>query len=296
MKRCYVSKNFRKATLSIIYQADEIIEEYQAEGLDLTLRQLYYQFVSRDLLPNSQKSYDRLGDIISDGRMAGMLDWSAIVDRTRTVHTHSSWENPAEIVTACAKQFRLDWWEGQDYRPEVWIEKEALLGVIAGPCRRFRVPYFACKGYSSQSAQWRAGRRFLETQRAGQTPVIIHLGDHDPSGIDMTRDIEDRINIFLDRDGGEPLLVKRIALTWDQVQQYNPPPNPTKMSDSRAKVYVPKYGYESWELDALNPKTLDRLVTDTVESFRDDDVYEEVLEREKAHRELLAAVGEELEG
>ena len=137
--------------------------------------------------------------------------------------------------------------------------------------------------------------RFLETQQNGQMPAIIHLGDHDPSGIDMTRDIMDRINLFLEREGGDPIEVNRIALTWDQIQKYDPPPNPTKMSDSRAPAYVEIYGKESWELDALDPKTLDKLVTDTVLEYRDDeDAYEGVREQERVHRELLAAVSQEL--
>ena len=194
---CYQNdRNFRPESLLRIHQANLIIAEYQRQGFALTLRQLYYQFVARSLIENTQRSYKRLGAIVNDARMAGMLDWSAIEDRTRELKENSHWQDPGEIVRACAAQFRVDRWANQDYRPEVWIEKEALVGVIERTCRDWDVPFFACRGYVSQSEQWKAGRRHRRHLAAGQTPVVLHLGDHDPSGIDMTRDNAERLEIF----------------------------------------------------------------------------------------------------
>lgn len=285
----YIKKNFSTATLSIIDQANEIIEEYEADNLQLTLRQLYYQFVSRALLENSQKAYDRLGNIISNGRLAGLIDWKAIEDRTRNLEKNIHWLDPGDIVRAAARSFKLDHWKRQKYRPEVWIEKEALVGVIAGVCRELDVDYFACKGYVSQSEMWSASRRFKSYYFDGQTPIIIHLGDHDPSGIDMTRDIFDRQNLFL-RDIGLP--VKRIALNMDQVEQYDPPPNPAKLSDSRCIKYITKYGSNSWELDALEPRVLRDLIFNTVFEYRDDELHSEIMKQEKEYLSILARVEE----
>jgi len=285
-KIAYIEKGFKPSSLLIIEQANEIIDDYMADGLKLTLRQLYYQFVSRDLLPNKQKEYKRLGSIISDARLAGLIDWAAIEDRTRSLRGNTHWIDPGQIVSAAARGFQLDHWDGQAYRPEVWIEKEALVGVIAGICQEVDIDYFACKGYVSQSEMWGAAQRLKSYTRHNQTPIIIHLGDHDPSGIDMTRDIEDRQALFQ----ALGCIVERIALNMNQVDEYNPPPNPAKLTDSRCSGYIKNYGRNSWELDALEPRILRRLIKDTVLAYRDDDIYENVLKQEKEYLDVLAKI------
>ena len=289
-KTAYIAKNFAPSSLDLIEQANDIIEEYQADGLKLTLRQLYYQFVSRDLIRNKQTEYKRLGGIISDARLAGLIDWEAIEDRTRNLNGNSHWSNPGEIIRAAARSFQLDHWEGQPHHVEVWIEKEALVGVIASICKDLDVNYFACKGYVSQSEMWSAAQRMRAYERSGQKPVIIHLGDHDPSGIDMTRDIGDRQGTFW--AGVE---VNRIALNMDQVLAYNPPPNPAKLTDSRCKGYLDRYGDESWELDALEPRELRQLIREAVEYYRDDALYRAVLDQERKYKGILQHVEENWE-
>lgn len=177
----YIDKSFSDGTVNTIIQANRIIEEYEADGLSLTLRQLYYQFVSRDLIPNKQTEYKRLGDIISNGRLAGLVDWEAIEDRTRNLKRYYHNTDPGDAVRDALWQFKLDKWDDQPFYPEVWIEKEALVGVIARICEDLDVPYFACKGYTSQSEMWRAAMRMEERDDRGQTPVIIHLGDMTPA-------------------------------------------------------------------------------------------------------------------
>lgn len=282
---CYTPKRFSAESREIINQANDIIAEYSAQGYDLTLRQLYYQFVSRDLLSNTQQEYKRLGGIINDARLAGLIDWDHITDRTRNLHSLATWDSPSAIVRACATQFRNDLWASQNHRPEVWIEKEALAGVFERICDELRVPFFACRGYTSQSEMWSAGQRLGGYAQGGQTPIIFHFGDHDPSGIDMTRDIDDRLRLFT---GG--LEVNRLALNMDQVEQFSPPPNPAKITDSRATVYIRRFGDESWELDALDPNTLAGLVRDAVSSIRDDEAWDAALEKENESKRQLSAV------
>lgn len=286
-KIAYTETNFRPDALAVIEQANRIIAEYLAAGFRLTLRQLYYQFVSRDWLPNQQREYKRLGSIINDARLAGLIDWSAIEDRGRNLLSVPSWRNPAELVSACADQFRLDPWVNQDDYIEVWIEKEALIGVVAVPCEKLRLPHFACKGYTSQSEMWNAGHNRLRLKaREGKALTIIHLGDHDPSGIDMTRDIEERLGVFV----AGRVEVVRIALNMDQVEEFNPPPNPAKLTDSRFEGYAAKFGNESWELDALNPETIAGLIEAEVEKRIYRPMWDEVLDQEEEQRKELAAI------
>jgi hypothetical protein len=146
---------------------------------------------------------DGLVGIIANARDGGLIDWNAIEDRHREVVHHSSWDDPREILHSAASSYREDVWRKQRYRPEVWIEKAALLGVIEGVCREFRVRYFATIGSSSQTLLHDAGARSVDDVARyldqGLIPVVLHLADHDPNGIDMTRDVIERLERYASR-------------------------------------------------------------------------------------------------
>jgi len=233
-----------------------------------------------------------VGSIVNDGRLAGLIDWDALEDRTRNVRSISHWESPEQIIELVAEQYAIDKWETQDIRPEVWIEKDALVGVIERICNELDISYFSCRGYTSQSEMWGAAQRFIRNARNGQRTHIIHLGDHDPSGIDMSRDIEDRIRMFMAHHIGHAthLEFTRIALNRDQINQYQPPPNPAKSTDSRFQGYMNEHGDESWELDALEPQVLASLVRVKVDEIRDDYLYEKQQNQESREKEQLGKV------
>ncbi len=293
MKQLFVEKNFKDASLDIIHEANLIINEYRAQGFILTLRQLYYQFVARDLLPNTQRSYKRLGSIINDARLAGLVDWSAIEDRTRNVKSNYHYTGPRQAVQDALDTYEIDMWANQEKRVEVWIEKNALIGVISDICDEMDVPYFACIGYVSQSEQWRAyaRARHYEMER-GQTTIILHFGDHDPSGIDMTRDNQDRLDLFM---GWQAVKVERLALNMDQIEEFDPPPNPAKITDSRFASYAAKYGDESWELDALEPSVMKELIRENVTKHRDQELWEDKLVERDEHKDRLQDIIDNLE-
>lgn len=285
----YQEIRFSSKVEDMIQKANQIIQEYAAQGFELTLRQLYYQFVSRMLIENKQSEYKRLGSIVNNARLAGLIDWNRIVDRTRNLQELSHWDSPGDLVQSCADQFRVDMWKGQTFRPEVWIEKDALVGVIQAVCEKYDVPYFSCRGYTSQSEMWSAGQRFEGYKESGQEPIIFHLGDHDPSGKDMTRDTKDRMVMFM---GG--MDVKRIALNIDQIKKYNPPPNPCKITDSRAINYMREFGKKSWELDALDPKVIADLIEKNIKKIIDDEPWEERAEEGRQGRKLLQKVARDM--
>ncbi len=295
-KELFINKRFNDSSTRIIIKANEIIQEYSHLGFTLTLRQLYYQFVARGLIPNDQKEYKRLGSIVNDARLAGLIDWNMIEDRTRYLRDLPNWENPEALIDACASQYRSDIWAKQPIRPEIWIEKDALIGVIEPVCNVFRIPYFACRGYSSQSEQWRAGHRFRRHIRNDQRIMILHFGDHDPSGVDMTRDNEERLRLFAHAYGGifqtptNNFELRRIALNMNQVKQYNPPPNPAKLTDSRAINYIEQYGNDSWELDALDPTVIDSLIREQINDLIDRAAWDAVLTEEENDRTILTNI------
>ena len=261
-----------------------IINEYNTLGYRLTLRQLYYQLVARDIIPNQQAWYKRLGEVVSNGRLGGYIDWESIVDRGRTPVMPPDWSSPAAILEAAANQYRIDRWEGQEFHVEVWCEKDALSSVIEPVCRRYHVRFMANRGYSSSTAMYDAAKRFRGVLQGDREPVVIYLGDHDPSGMDMSRDVRDRLELMTLGTGAT---VERLALNMDQVTQYHPPPNPAKLTDSRASGYVRLYGLESWELDALEPQVLDGLISRAIESFMNQELYDQMIEQEEAGKEAI---------
>ncbi len=281
MKERFQTFNFSEATLATIARAEAICNAYAAQGYDISLRQLYYQFVSKNWIVNKEQSYKRLGDIVSEARLAGMIDWNHLVDRGRTTTTNPHWETPAEILDVAARQFRLDIRKEQPNYIEVMVEKQALEGVLEPVCRELDVPFSANKGYSSSSALYAAGLRFR--QKAGKELYCIYLGDHDPSGLDMSRDVESRLSLF----ARTTVNVERVALNIDQVRQYNPPENPTKMTDSRAQGYVDRFGESSWELDALEPALLAALVRDKINDLTDLEALQSEIDRQQADRDKL---------
>ena len=295
MREPFINKNFHHKSRLVIQHANDILTHYQRKGLTLTLRQLYYQFVARDLFVdrfalvksrwrrvdketdpegwavatiNAESNYDMLGNVVSDARLAGLIDWDSIEDRTRFLRGHTTYEDPADAIAKLNQRYRIDFWENQSVRLEVWIEKDALVGVVERVCRLWDINYFACKGYASQSELYAAGKRIQYRREHGnQETLVLHLGDHDPSGMDMTRDNCDRLSLF----SGSYVEVKRLALNMDQVEQYNPPPNFAKLTDSRAGQYVEEFGSESWELDALTPEVISALIQDEVDLILDTD-------------------------
>ncbi|KKN90034.1 hypothetical protein LCGC14_0231460 [marine sediment metagenome] len=301
MKISYKEWKPQAKTAGVVAKAIDIIDEYEAKGYILTLRQLFYQFVSRDLLPNDQESYNKLGDIIKNARMAGFINWTSLEDRTRFVRENQHWDNPMEILESARRGYAIDKWANQTTRIEVWIEKDALVGVIEGICVQLDVPYFSCRGYPSASEVWKAGQRFNQYIKDGQKVVVLHLGDHDPSGLDMTWDLWKRLAVFTGYDydqikefyksetaytiiefDGDGLLhdapiIRRLGLNFSQISRYNPPPNYVKFADKRVKNYVDHFGTDSWELDALDPGVINALIKDAILKIRDNTLWNEAV-------------------
>jgi hypothetical protein len=286
MKIKYRDIHLSKANLLRLEEINNIIVSYQRQGYRLTLRQLYYQLVSRDVIPNNTKEYGKLSGLLKEGRMAGVVDWEAIEDRLRKPDRPAQWDSPEQIIQACINQYRCDRMEGQGTYLEVWVEKDALSGVLKRVTEKYGINIVVNRGYSSATAMHDAHERFEdEIKKIGASEIkVIYVGDFDPSGQDMIRDVRDRIAEF---NGSYDFEIMPIALTWDQIQEHDPPTNPAKITDPRAKAYIERYGEYSWEVDALPPEVLDRLLDDAIQGKIDSFQYRAVLEVEKAHKETL---------
>lgn len=280
----YEDANLRAETLKMIDGVNHVVGLPAYQGLPLTLRQIYYQFVARGWFENVPGNYDKLKKAVSRGRMAGLISWTSIEDRTRNLRGHETWTSPAAAVRQLREDFKMDLWADQPFVLECWVEKQGMEGIVAQACDELRVDYFAVRGYNSQSEQWRAGQRFARAVTRGQRPVVLYLGDHDPSGCHMTEDHRKRLATF----AGVPVQVVRVALNMDQIVELAPPPNPVKPTDSRTPEYVATYGTEEcWEMDALPPDSIKALIEKAVMAFRDEKTWEESLAREAFAREDL---------
>jgi hypothetical protein len=292
MKEVFIEHRFNKESQKLVEIVNSILDEYRNLGYRLSVRQLYYQLVSRDYIENLARSYKRIVGLVSDARQAGLVDWEMIEDRGRETVVNPHWSSPAEIIRASAKHYGIDRWEGQPCYVEVMVEKDALSGIMVPVCRKLDIRFTANKGYSSNSALYEAGKRFSTAMNRGLRAHLFYLGDHDPSGIDMTRDIGDRLDLFTYR---RPIAIHRLALNYDQVEQWQPPENPAKENDKRYRSYKEKYGKSSWELDAVEPRILAGLVEEAVRQLIDPFIWQEVEKKELEMRQELENYADQFE-
>lgn len=304
-----------KKNIVRLSQINVIIEEYREQGYKLTLRQLYYQLVSRDIIPNNVREYDKIGNILTKGRMAGIVDWDSIEDRVRTPRLPYQVEDQQDAMKDTVNHYRLDRQKNQVNYIELWVEKDALSNVLSVKTRHYHVRLMVNRGYSSCTAMYDAFNRIAWAFQEGkETVTIYYLGDFDPSGLDMCRDIKDRLTEFLVNSdafihnmgfsGTEECTefvethfeLKPIGLTAEQIKLYNPPPNPAKMSDPRAAWYVEKYGNTSWEVDALNPDILHSIIDENIKDMIDEEKFQEVIEQEDSDKKELSKLFELKEG
>ncbi len=289
MKMAYRQvKNWRPDTKALVDKILAVTESYQKQGYVLTLRQLYYQLVVQNIFANLQKNYAKLSDLLGEARMCGLCDWAVIEDRIRVPKFVNEWSSIDSAMRTLIAVYRRRRWEDQENYVEVWVEKDALSGFLEPITQDYHVHLLVNRGYSSISAMRDSSLRFRDASNEGKTCHLLYLGDLDPSGEDMVRDIKDRLGELWAR-----VEIKKIALNRDQVDEYQLPPNPAKMSDPRARGYVEEHGDVSWEVDALPPVVLNELLTTALEELLDREKYEAIKEQEEHDKEKMQNFGKE---
>lgn len=312
MKYAYVNKRTSAANLEIIEAAVEILEEHKALGFDLTLRQLYYKFIGRHLFPddwvdekynrahnlsadtkNTVKNYKRLGSILDDARKAGLLDWSLMEDRARSLENSGSFfAGPRDLLDTFKSHLVVDLRLDQPNYVEIWVEKDAAVQVAERVARHFGMAYMANRGYLSTSQAHEAALRFRRANLQGKAAHVLYLGDHDPSGMDMSRDLAERMSGMY---RVEAFALHRVLLNIDQVRHFNLPPDPAKSTDARHAGYVKRFGVESWELDALDIQVVQRLTTAAAQAVTDIPKLEARKRKQQDMRDVLGKVRNDLD-
>lgn len=277
-------KAFRPNTLKLLAKILKVVQEYQAQGYRLTLRQLYYQLVVQNIFANEQRNYAKLSTLLGEARMSGLCDWDAIEDRIRVPKFPNEWDDINDAMTTLIEVYRRKRWCDQENYVEVWVEKDALSGVLEPITRDYHVHLLVNRGYSSISAMHDSAIRFRVAEKAGKNCFLLYLGDMDPSGEDMVRDIENRLDELRAN-----VDVSKIAITDEQIETYNPPPNPAKLTDPRATTYIAEHGEDSWEVDALPPAVLNEVLTDALENLVDRELYDAQIEQEEKDKEVMGS-------
>ncbi|MBA7643837.1 hypothetical protein ES703_51571 [subsurface metagenome] len=268
----------------IIPKVKELVSSYVYRP---TLRQVFYRLVAALLIPNTEVTYKGLSRAAVLAREERTLDPLCFDDRIRT-HTEGDhgFSGIDSFLNSCKswikdlpEQYTRRLWTRQETTPIIWLEKDALLTPVSTVAEPYRVKVYAARGYSSFTAVYQAA---LEIDGMNPTKVL-QLTDFDPSGEDMVRDLENR----LDRYGARDFEVEKIALNLDQVQTLGLPPMPAKTSDPRYDRFAASYGEECVELDALPPDQLDSIVTDAIEGLIDQDAWDSQKEEIEEEREKV---------
>lgn len=293
MKQKFRDTCLNKKSMATLTTINEIIEDYQRQGYKLTLRQLYYQLVSKNIIANSDKEYKKISRLLTEGRMAGIVDWDAIEDRLRTPSSPYCIEGIPAALDHLLSYYRRNRQLGQDVYVEVWVEKDAISSVLKRVTEKYGINILVNRGYGSVTAMYDAYERYIYqlSRMTADRVVVLYLGDHDPSGLDMIRDINGRVSEMLEADHFDDtpnkFEIKAIALTKDQIRKYNPPPNPAKLTDSRSDGYIKLHGRQSWEVDALPPEVLHKTLEAAILKEIDPNIYEGILSVERAEKEDL---------
>jgi hypothetical protein len=249
----------------IVDQAAGIVRSYDTS---VTLRQLFYRLVSALLIPNTTGAYKRLSDVTAKARRAGTFP--DLIDRGRDIHRWACWRDPEHALDDAVSCYRLDRTEGQDVSLYLGVEKAGMVIQLQSWFGDLGVPILALGGYGSQSY---VDVVRTDTERSVRPAILIYAGDFDPSGEDIDRD-------FTARTGCWDQVI-RVALSAEQVTDYELPINPGKTTDSRAAGFIERHGQlMQVELDALPPETLHALFQDAVDRFWDVSIYSAVLDRE----------------
>ncbi len=275
---------------NVIQHIIDIVDEYEADGYVLTLRQLHYQLVSSNWIVNHDSAYKKLGNIVDDCKYAGVIDWDNIEDRGRKPYIPYYVRDVEHALNDTIEQYRIDRQLGQDVCTELWTEKDALSGILRRSTEKYHIQLVVNKGYTSSSAIYAAYKRCIKAIGKQRRFIILYFGDHDPSGLDMVRDIRERLTFMLlngdyaynfeGMDMEYWFQVIPIGLSMEQIRKYNLPPNPTKLTDSRAKKYIQKFGETCWEVDALKPQVLTSIVEANIVNLIDVPQYKSMLEVE----------------
>jgi hypothetical protein len=258
----------------------------QAEN-PMTVRQVFYQLVSRGVIAKTEGEYKQtVVRLLTIMRRAGNLPFGWIADNTRWMRKPRTYSSLEGMLALTAQTYRRALWDDQDTYVEIWLEKDALAGVVYEETGSWDVPLMVTRGYPSLSYLYEAAEAIAE---CGKPAHLFYFGDWDPSGVDITRAVEQGIREFAPN---AEIVFERVAVTQRQVDELGLPTRPTKQTDSRSKNFTG----ESVEVDAIPLQVLRGLVRECIEKHIDRRALARTRKIEAAERETLAGIQQQIQG
>jgi hypothetical protein len=265
----------KQASIDLLADIKAVIDQYP--NIKMTVRQVYYRLVAQQKLPNSTSSYNRVKRVLTEARLEGTVSFDSIEDRTRSIISPDgeqeesvgrytrSWE---AHIRNLDEHYDLPRWWGQPSKVVVLVEKQALQGLFMDVCEERAVDLLVCRGYPSLTVLYKLAKSL---RRCEEDVQLLYFGDYDPSGLDIDRNVEERLS----EDFGATFTFERIAISLDQIEEYDIPPAPAKLTDSRTRGMEEKYGEAMQvELDAIDPPDLQTIIGDAIDAHFDEDIYD----------------------
>jgi hypothetical protein len=245
----------------------------------MTVRQCFYQATVRHIVEKTEQGYDKVQIALANMRRARTMPYDWIVDFTRWQRKPRTFRDVIHALQETSRHYRKDLWAAAESYVEVWLEKDALSGVILPVTSKYDVPLMVARGYASLSFLSEAAQ-YMEAE---ERPVYIyHLGDFDPSGVNAGEQIEQTLRELAPT---AKIHFERIAVMPRQIAAWSLPARPTKQSDSRAKGFSAL----SVELDAIDPNQLRALVNEAIERHLPPHEYRVLLAAEESERQAIVA-------
>jgi len=278
-----------KKSLELLAQVQEIIESY---NFALTLRQIYYQLVVKQIVPNEPKYYQKLSRLCVIGRDEGILPEDSFADRLREIDKPSCWDDLSDYMDTVKQAYRKNKWNNQDMYLEIWTEKDALRGVISPITHKYDAILLVVRGQVSRTAIYESYNRFAQMVEEDKECYLFYFGDFDPSGISIYNSLVERLRNY--DECGELINFERIALTPEQIINYDLPQDPAKKSDPNYRRFVEQYGDRVVELDSLPPEVLRELIEESIRTTIDEELFVQVQEKELQERVQLQNIIESI--
>jgi len=272
----------RQESQTILAQVQSILDEYD---YPLSLRQIYYQLVSRQIIENVESEYRKLSRLTVIGRDDQILDEEKFTDRLRQIEQPNTWTDLTDFMESVRRSYRRDYWIDQPSHIEIWLEKDALRGVVEPVTNKYGVPLLVVRGQVSRTAIYQAYQRFSE--QTDKECYLYYFGDFDPSGITIYESFVNRLRGF--NGSNLDITFNRVALTQEQIDRYNLPPAPAKKTDPNTSKFIGQHGDNVAELDALPPDVLIELVQQSIVQHIDMDIWDKSASIEQQETEQLQA-------
>lgn len=282
MSEIYGASTVRKRRTQVELDAvdDAILTAVAAEH-PVTLRGVYYRVVSAGAVDKTENGYRLVGRQVLKLRRSGRLPYHHITDGTRWISKPQTWDDVETMLDDAAASYRRALWRDQNVEVHVFTEKDAISGVIGSVTSKWDVPLGVLRGYASESFCYSMAESI---RAAGKVVYVYQLGDHDPSGLDAWRDFQTKVSEFIrDKMRLCPAVFERIAVTPEQIAEFNLPTRPTKASDSRARSFEGG----SVEVDAIPPTLMRELLEKAITQHIDPEAYRLHQIAEQSERDVL---------